>query len=75
MGHHSESDFEKALGGALHSSWFSPINLDLTKPKVTQDDPRRGFTYGLLSLILFAIMLSSIRHGSQYFQKLKLKYA
>lgn len=39
-------DFEKRLGNAVHSSWFSPINLDLSNPKIAENHPKKVFTYG-----------------------------
>lgn len=37
-------DLESRL--AVHSPWFSPINLDISDPKVTQGHPPRVFIYG-----------------------------
>lgn len=37
-------DLESRLG--VHSPWFSPINLDLSNPKVTQGHPPKVFIYG-----------------------------
>ncbi|KAI1212030.1 alpha/beta-hydrolase [Annulohypoxylon truncatum] len=38
-------DLEQRLGDAVHTPWFSPINLDLSNPKTTQDHPRKVFIY------------------------------
>ncbi|KAI1125972.1 alpha/beta-hydrolase [Nemania abortiva] len=37
-------ELEPYLG--VHSPWFSPINLDLSNPKVTQGHPPKVFIYG-----------------------------
>ncbi|KAI0382796.1 alpha/beta-hydrolase [Hypomontagnella monticulosa] len=37
-------DLESRLG--VHSPWFSPINLDLSNPKITQGHPPKVFIYG-----------------------------
>lgn len=37
-------DLESRL--AVHSPWFSPINLDLSEPKAIQGHPSRVFVYG-----------------------------